>query len=55
MKVKYQVEKKEGRREEENKRDLKETVCEGVYWINLAHRTDLWTVVVNMTMKCRVW
>jgi hypothetical protein len=40
MNEKGQVEEKR-RREEENKRDLKETVCDGVDWIHLAQSTDL--------------
>jgi hypothetical protein len=34
--------------------DLKETGCEGVYWIYLAHDMDQWRALVNLLMNLRV-
>jgi hypothetical protein len=56
------VEKPEGiplrrprrRREDNIRKDITETVWEGVVWIHLAQDRDQWRHVVNAVMKLRV-
>ena len=36
------------------KMDLKEVGCRGMDWIKLARDRDVWRVLVNAVMNCRV-